>query len=76
MHIDFTLPFFNIGSLADDDDLINVLHVTMATAEDVAQKWTILYKTTKKIHPAHEEYRPVMTRGAMHHGDEPRELTV
>jgi hypothetical protein len=39
----------------------------MATAEDVAQKWTIPDETTKKIHPAHEEYRPVMTRGAMDH---------
>jgi hypothetical protein len=59
-----------IGSLLDNDDFINVLHITRATAEDVAQT-----ETMKKLDTAHEEYRPVMTGGSIHHEDESCERT-
>lgn len=53
------------GSLVDDEDLINVLHNTKQTSQEVSQKLQTAAETSTKITTAREEYRPVATRGSI-----------
>ncbi|XP_017781875.1 PREDICTED: dynein heavy chain 5, axonemal [Nicrophorus vespilloides] len=53
------------GSLVDDEELINVLQVTKATAEDVNQKLSVSVHTERKINTAREEFRSVAARGSI-----------
>ncbi|XP_047354238.1 dynein axonemal heavy chain 5 isoform X2 [Vespa velutina] len=55
----------SVGSLVDDEELIEVLQETKSTAESVKEKLKVSVLTEKKITLAREEFRAVASRGSI-----------